>query len=120
MTTLRILLGLTPVVNPFLDVLDVVDQSRAARLEVSEFVLDPVAGDGSDVLGQAVFGLSNLPIDLAEMKISILALTYSSKQRWLDLTLCRSAPCPVSSYRFPRPSRRGTCRPVQGVSKAGT
>jgi hypothetical protein len=50
MTTLRIPLSLTPVVNPFLDVLDVVDQSRATRLEVSEFVLDPVAGDGSDVL----------------------------------------------------------------------
>jgi hypothetical protein len=33
-----------------------------------------VAADGSDVLGQAVFGLENLPIDLAEMKISALAL----------------------------------------------
>jgi hypothetical protein len=72
MTTLRILLGLPSVIDPFLDVLDVVDQARAAGLEVSDFVLDPVAGDGSDVLGQAVFGLSNLPIDLAEMKISIL------------------------------------------------
>jgi hypothetical protein len=80
MTALCLLLGLPSIIDPFLDVLDVVDQSRSAGLEVSEFILDPVAADGSDVLGQAVFGLSNLPIDLAEMKISTLNLTYSSKQ----------------------------------------
>jgi hypothetical protein len=81
MAPLCVLLGRTPVINPFLYILDVVDQPRATGLEVAEFVLDPVAAYGSDVLGLAVFGLADLPIDLAEMKINTLALESSSEQR---------------------------------------
>lgn len=77
----RLLLSLTPIIDPFLDVLNVVYQSRATRLKVSEFVLDPMAAGGSDMLSLAVFGLADLPIDLAEMKISTLTLKSSSKRR---------------------------------------
>ena len=81
MATLRVLLGRTPVINPFLDILDVVDQPGATGLKVAEFVLDPVAANGSDVFGLAVFGLADLPIDLAEMKMNTLALESNSEQR---------------------------------------
>lgn len=113
MTALCVLLGRTPVINPFLYILDVVDQPRATGLEVAEFVLDPVAANGSDVLGLAVFGLADLPIDLAEMKINTPAIESSSERRSRKPTLCHPAPCPDASCRSPRLFRRGTCRPIQ-------